>query len=343
LLNLQHIPPNVLAYYLILSVHTPNYTLAQMQSAKVRFYSTDHRTGEEQSICVISPTQSDLGQHTSLIVARIAREQHNNNGQDWKLQPIEAGMSPARDFGTLLPQIKSYTRDLLPSIHIDPNERVAILQKSGVIKIQDFCPSQVIPTTVSFGLAWDVTNGVSIDLDGSVICLDSDLVQVDVVYFGKLKSTDGSILHTGDQRSGSAAGDDETINILLEGVNPRTKYIGIIINSYSGQELDDVARASCRLYDTETRAEIARYTLTDAKPLDKHTALVVGCLYRGNQGAWLLTIISEPAQGRTVADNLDELQNWLRRNPPPMNPTIQVEPVTSDDIHMSTMPAFVPL
>ena len=337
LLNLEHIPKHVVAYYLILSVQTPNYTLEQIKSAKVRFYSMDNR-GEEQSICVIQP--SALGHHTSLIVARVAKE--SGDPKNWKLRPIEAGTSPSRDFGTLVPLIKGYTRDLLANIQVDPNERVAIMQKNGVIKIQDFCPSQAIPTTVSIGLAWDVTKGVSIDLDASVLCLDSDLQQVDVVYFNKLTSIDGSIQHMGDQRSGSAAGDDETINILLENVNPRTKYMGIVINSYSGQELDDVARASCRLYDTETRSEIARYTLTDSKPLDKHTALVMGCLYRGNEGAWLLTIISEPAQGKTVHDNLDELQNWLRRNHPPMHPTIEVQRIPSQDIAMSTMPAFVP-
>ena len=50
---------------------------------------------------------------------------------------------------------------------------------------------------VSMGLAWDVTDGKNIDLDASVITLTEGLEQVEIVYFGKLKSQTGSIVHQG--------------------------------------------------------------------------------------------------------------------------------------------------
>jgi tellurium resistance protein TerZ len=225
---------------------------------------------------------------------------------------------------------------LLPSIRIDPTEIIAIMRKNGVIRLRDFCPGHVVPEKVSFGLAWDITNNKSIDLDASAICLDENLQKIDLVYFRHLSSNDGAIVHSGDERHGASAGDDETINILLCAADPRVKFIGFVVNSYSGEELDDIARASCHLYDTATRRDIARYALSNSHELDKHTALVMGCLLRvGSE--WQLHIISEAAQGRTVHDNVDELQNFLRLHPIP--PPLVVEE-SEEEIDLS-MPAVV--
>ena len=63
----------------------------------------------------------------------------------------------------------------------------------------------------------------------------------------------------------------------------------IFINTYSGQELDDVAKASCELFDPKTNVSIAKYKLTSSHQLDKHTALVMGCIYRDSStNEWIL-------------------------------------------------------
>ena len=49
------------------------------------------------------------------------------------------------------------------------------------------------PPRVTVGLAWDVTGGVNIDLDASIIVLDASLKVLDLVFFGNLKSQDGAI------------------------------------------------------------------------------------------------------------------------------------------------------
>lgn len=332
--HLDSIPLHVKCLYLLLSVATPHQTLEQIKSALIRFYHQSLPTGTKgPGICGLTP--SDFGGATTLIVARLSRDL--SHPQQWMLNPIEASVSPDRDFGTLISKLKSYTRDLAPSVRIDPNERIAIMRKDGVVRLRDFCPDRVVPSTVSFGLAWDVTNGVSIDLDASAICLDSNMELVDKVYFGNLQSNDHAIQHAGDQRSGDSAGDDETISVSLQMLNPRITYIGFVISSFSGQELDDIALASCHLYDTASVRDIARYSLTDARALDKHTALVMGCLYQDEGREWMLRIISKPAQGRSVHDNIEELQNFLRQNPP-ASPVVCVE---EEEIDLS-MPAFVP-
>lgn len=193
-----------------------------------------------------------------------------------------------------------------------------------------------MPESLTFGLAWDVTNGVNIDLDASAICLNSSLAPVDIVWFRKLTSDDRAIQHSGDEREGDEVGDDEKIQIQLGAINPDIRHIAFVINSFSGQELDDIRLAACHLFDPMTGVEIAKYKLSNNGDLDKHTALLVATLYRSDEDGWCLRIISEAAQGRVARDLVDELQGFLLRNPPP--------PVTrtpEPDIIVNEMPEDV--
>ena len=341
MLDLNRIPRNVMALYLILTVATPGMKLGQIQSTQFRLAEVP----SDQTICTYRPANHALSRDsTAMFMVRIARE----GGGEWIVRPIEDTHPTARDFGGLIPYLKSYTRDLIPSLPINPSERVAILRKHGNIRLTDYSKGASLPNPVTFGLAWDITGGKNIDLDASAICLDSNLNLVDTVYFKHLRSNDGAITHHGDEREGDEVGDDEKMDIYLNRVSSRIQYIGVVINSYSGEELDDVSRAACHLFNPQDHTDIASYALTNSSQLDKHTALVVGCLYRGSTelpGDWCLCIISEAAQGRTVRDNVDELQNYLRRNPP-VAPSInqpqehEAEIVVAGETYH--MPTFVP-
>lgn len=304
--DLSRIPEDVMALYFIVSVVTPEKTLRHMRTARVGV--SNATTGK--GICQFNPHL--VGEDsTSMFLARLSRDPSQPN--QWVFSPIQEGHPTARDFGMLIPHIKAYSRDILPSIEVDPNERMAIMPKNGVIRVKDFCPSGDIPTVLTFGLSWDVTEGASIDLDASVICLDQQLKKREIIYYGKLKSDDGAIEHAGDSREGEESGDDELIKLSLDQVDQATKYIGIVVNSYSGQELDDVAGASCHLFEPTTKRDLAVHGMTNSAILDKHTALVMACLYRFKD-EWLMRIIGEPAQGKTAYENVDELQNFLKRN-----------------------------
>ena len=143
---------------------------------------------------------------------------------------FEDNDTKARDFSALIPQIKSYSRDLVPGINIYPSERVALLRKGGTIRLDDFSRGGAIPKWTP-GLVWDVTNGKNIDLDASVICLDSELGLIDIIYYKKLKSSDGAIIRGDDEREGDARGDDKKIRLCLDEVNKTVSYIGFVINS----------------------------------------------------------------------------------------------------------------
>jgi len=327
--QLQKVPKHIIALYFILTVATPGKSFAQVKSAVVRVYPAESQT----AICNFFPSR--LGNKTAMFMTRLSRSK--TDPTKWTMCPIEDGDKNARDFGSLIPEIKSYTQDMVPNIQVDPHERIAILRKGGTIRVRDFAPNGTIPDCITMGLAWDVTDEKEIDLDASVICLGKDLNLLDIVYFQQLESKDKAILHGGDERDGEKEGDDEEIHLNLAQVSPAVMYIGFVINSYSGEELDDVAKASCHIFDPLTKTDIVKYALSRTRELHRHTALVLGCLYRIGEGDWNFRVISEPSQGKTAHDNVDELQRFLRRHPP-QPPTIPPE----TDIVVSNMPEKVP-
>jgi tellurium resistance protein TerZ len=95
---------------------------------------------------------------------------------------------------------------------------------------------------------------------------------VDTVWFKQLKSRDGSILHTGDNRTGDGDGDDEQIIVLLDKVPSEVKSLVFTVNSFTSQTFDAVENAYCRLVDATNNTEIARYTLSSQ---GSHTAQIM--------------------------------------------------------------------
>jgi len=302
--DLARVPMNVAAMFFIGTVASESRSFLDVASARIRL--VEWTSGIER--CRYVPAMA--GAHTTVFLARLARK---DNG--WVMTAIGDVDHTARDWGTVVPEIKAYMADLVPGIRVDPNERVAVMRKGGEVRLRDFCPGG-LPQTAVLGLYWDVTNGKNIDLDASVVMLDSAMQQIDLVFFNKLASNDGAVQHGGDEREGDEKGDDERIFIQLAKVHPAVVYIGLVINSYSGEELDDVKDAGVHLFDGSSFRDIARYEMSNTAALDKHTALVMGMLYREpNSGDWCLRIISEAAQGRTAHENVDELQAHLRRSP----------------------------
>jgi tellurium resistance protein TerZ len=162
---------------------------------------------------------------------------------------------------------------------------------------------------VTMGLGWDVAKskgffgfgggkGEAVDLDASVVMFDEGNRPVDVVWFRQLKSKDGSIVHTGDNRTGAGEGDDEQIVVDLRSVPPNVKSLMFTVNSFTGQTFATVANAFCRIFDTTNGKEIARY---DLSVQGTHTAQIMAKLYRHN-GEWKMHAIGENASGRTFDD-----------------------------------------
>ncbi|WP_405007893.1 TerD family protein [Kitasatospora purpeofusca] len=147
-----------------------------------------------------------------------------------------------------------------------------------------------------------------IDLDASAV-LFSGGKPVDVVFFQHLTSNDGSVRHSGDNLTGGAgdATDDETITVDLNAVPAEVDQILFTVNSFTGQTFQEVENAFCRLVDTQTGTELARYTLTGG---GAYTAQIMAKMQR-TQSGWQMTAIGQPAGGRTFQDLMPELVKYL--------------------------------
>ncbi len=143
----------------------------------------------------------------------------------------------------------------------------------------------------------------SIDLDASCVMFDDNNKTVDVVYFGQLKSKDGSIVHTGDNRTGDGDGDDEQILVNLDNIPAHVKSLVFTVNSFTGQTFDAVENAYCRMVDSSNKAEVARYTLSSQ---GSHTAQIMAKVYRHN-GEWKMHAIGENGTGRTIENLLPQI------------------------------------
>jgi stress response protein SCP2 len=165
-------------------------------------------------------------------------------------------------------------------------------------------------TLVRMGVGWDPikkrglfgSREQEIDLDASAV-LFADHQPVDIAFFNHLRSNDGSVMHTGDNRTGAGDGDDESIMVELSRVPAHVNTIFFVVTSYEGQTFQQIENAFCRLVDESTRGELARYTLSGGAP---YTAMVMAKVYRDG-GAWKMQAIGEGAQGRTALDLVPHL------------------------------------
>lgn len=198
------------------------------------------------------------------------------------------------------------------AINLEKGQKISLAKESGTTL-----------TKVVMGLGWDAkppsakkgllgglfaggSSESSIDLDASCIMFAGDK-PVDAIFFGQLKSKDGSIVHTGDNRTGKGAGDDEQIIVDLSRVPENVTALVFTVNSFTGQTFNEVANAYCRLLDGSSQNEIARYTLTSQ---GAHTAQIMAKLYR-HSGEWKMHAIGENASGRTINDLFQPIVPFL--------------------------------
>ena len=163
-------------------------------------------------------------------------------------------------------------------------------------------------TKITLGLGWDPEKsgllgklfggGGAIDLDASCILFDESMKPVDLVWFRQLKSKDGSIVHSGDNRTGEGDGDDESITVDLYKLPVGVKHLVFTVNSFTGQNFEKVEKAYCRIVDASKNSEIARFNLSEK---GRHTGVVMASLSRGANG-WDFKTIGTPTTGRTADD-----------------------------------------
>ena len=113
---------------------------------------------------------------------------------------------------------------------------------------------------LQFGLGWDPVKkkglfgsifggNDSIDLDAGCVLLDAAGNKIDTIWFRKLKSSCGSVVHSGDNLTGEGDGDDEIIHVNLLKLPANVEYLAFTVNSFRGQSFNDVDNAFCRVVE----------------------------------------------------------------------------------------------
>ncbi|MBF0572646.1 MAG: TerD family protein [Desulfamplus sp.] len=169
-------------------------------------------------------------------------------------------------------------------------------------------------TKVIMGLGWDAkkkkglfgfgSKDQSIDLDASCVIFDENKNMIDTVWFRQLKSKDGSIIHTGDNRTGDGEGDDEQIIVDLTKVPAQVKTLMFIVNSFTGQNFGEIENAFTRIVNHANNKEIARYNLSCN---GNHTAMLMAKVYKHNN-EWKMHALGENCSGRTFHELMPIMQ-----------------------------------
>jgi len=189
------------------------------------------------------------------------------------------------------------------------------LQKGQKISLEKEAGGSL--SRVTMGLGWDAVKSKgffgfggksqTIDLDASCVMFDESNRVVDTVWFRQLKSRDGSIVHTGDNRTGAGDGDDEQINVELNRVPAEVKALVFTVNSFTGQNFSQVENAYCRIVNASNQQEVARFNLSVQ---GSHTAQIMAKLYR-HGGEWKMHAIGENGSGRTFDDLMPQITPHL--------------------------------
>jgi tellurium resistance protein TerZ len=184
------------------------------------------------------------------------------------------------------------------TINLAKGQRVSLAKQDGGVL-----------SRVRMGLGWDAVKkrgffgGLkmqTIDLDASCLMFDGNGRLLDQVWFNQLQSKDGAVVHTGDNLTGAGEGDDESIIVDLTRLSPTVSTLVFVVNSFTGQNFSQIENAFCRVVDSTTEVELAKFELTGS---GTHNAQVMAKLTRSAQG-WEMTAIGAIANGRTFKDLL---------------------------------------
>ena len=174
------------------------------------------------------------------------------------------------------------------------------LQKGGNVNLSKEAPTL---RKVIIGLGWDprASDGATFDLDGSAFLLKADTKvrgDTDFIFYNNLKSSDGSVVHAGDNTTGQGDGDDEKIAVDLSRVPAEVEKVSFCVTIHDAdarrQNFGMVAKAYIRCLNANGEAEIARYDLSEDSSTE--TAMIFGELYR-HGGEWKFRAVGQGFKG----------------------------------------------
>ena len=162
--------------------------------------------------------------------------------------------------------------------------------------------------SILVGLGWDTNKydgGHEFDLDVSVFMTgDNGKVEneTNFVFYNNPQDGAGSVIYSGDNRTGEGEGDDESVKVTLSKVPANVQKISFTVTIHEadarGQNFGQVSNAYIRIVDTAKNEELLRYDLGEDYSIE--TAIVVAELYHHN-GEWKFAAVGSGFQGGLAA------------------------------------------
>lgn len=173
------------------------------------------------------------------------------------------------------------------AINLQKGQNVSLSQESPGINM------------IHAGLGWDTQSfsGADFDLDVMLFLTDASGKVVSdshFIFYNNLKSPDGAVEHTGDNRTGAGEGDDEVILVNLGQIDSGVEKVVFTASIHEAesrrQNFGQVQNAYIRIVDRSNNNEIIRYDLSEDFSVE--TSVVVAELYR-RQGEWKFKAIGQ--------------------------------------------------
>lgn len=158
------------------------------------------------------------------------------------------------------------------------------------------------------GLGWDVNkgNGSAFDLDAFIVPLgpDGKAITSETCYYGRLKTLNEGLSHSGDNLTGAGDGEDEVITVTMSKLPQNVDKLVIAVNIYEAasrrQNFGQVRNAFVQVRNGGNNQPLMRYDL--GEEYSTFQGVAFGELYRHN-GEWKFAALSNGFNG-TINDLL---------------------------------------
>ena len=150
------------------------------------------------------------------------------------------------------------------------------------------------------GLGWDTNRyqgAADFDLDLVIFMCDGNsrcVSENHFIFYHNLKDPDGSVVHSGDNRTGVGDGDDETATINFEKIPQNVEKLVVAVTIYKAkankQNFGLVDNAYVRMVNLDNQEEILRYDL--GEDFSIQTSVVFAEIYK-RAGEWKFKAVGE--------------------------------------------------
>lgn len=153
------------------------------------------------------------------------------------------------------------------------------------------------------GLGWDevTINGNPVDCDVSVFLLGANgkLVSDEhFIFYNNLTTSDGSVIHTGDNRDGDGDGDDESIKIDLSKMDQRVEFLYFAITIHQsetrGHHFGNIQNSFINIRNEVDNSILCNYKLNEN--FDGQDSVIIASISR-NGGNWNVEALGQAFSG----------------------------------------------